>query len=527
MPRDWNSYAGTQFRDDDPEEDPPRFPDGERLEGSVGDEAAVLARPGEEAAQGWSASAVPERAAGYGTEHRVDAGLAHDLERTGHVLRHVEEAAGWESARQLEGLLRDSRGMDEVRRLRGDPTIYSGDTHERYVQCILDLPAALDAKQAMGPGEWSPEQLEEATRHEVNRMGYRLNLEIRDRLMNQIDHRRGIVNFARDRGVGGELLDMVDLAGDGKEYWVRGEKAAESPVYPKIEAAANFYTVEIGLVTALEEGDHDAVRDFVAPVGGADDLRGRAGRAMEYVPAEERENIREMLEIAARWSDDQIRDGALDYHARYADLEYLYSNEAREEWLAATGQQETRRERAGDCVARALNEATGGRDYGRIWDEVTEGTQARFPEKDADMGVSNLHFREVYERNGMMLLLARSEELNHIMRKHLDLREVPALLEGPMGGGPLTFVACSDGHAVAVVDGVVHDAWDSRGMGDPERHQQDGKLVELWVKTDDLAAMEAARETLRRYEEVRRYDDAMTYGRRRRETVPPPREREQ
>ena len=520
MPRDQNSYSGAEFEEDEPAEHEPA----EHDSGTVGDPAAVMEAPTEGRAQGWALGGNQDHQA----EHRTDEALEQDLERTGHILRYVESVCGGETARQLEGLVGDSRGLADMRQMRGDPTSYSDDTHEQYLQCILDLPATLDAKQAMAPERWGDDDLEEAARHEVNRMGYRLNLEIRDRLMNQFDHPRGIAKYARDRGVDGELLEMVGLAGEGKQHWIKGQKASEEPVHSRVEATAYFYIVEIGLVNALEEGDHAAVQDFVAPVRGTDDLRGRAERAMAYVPPEEQELVREALEIASRWTDDQIRDGAMDHHARYADLEYQYSNGARERWLEDTGQAGDRPERAGDCVARALNEATGGQDYGSVWDDITRGTQVAFPEKDADLGVSNLHFRDAYEQHGMKMVMARSEELNHIMRKHLDMREIPSLMEGIIPEGePITYIACSDGHAVAVVDSAVHDAWDSRDMGDPGRYLKDGKLVELWVKTDDQDVADAITERLRKYEEIRRYDDVLTYRRRRRETIPPPAEMEE
>ncbi len=460
-------------------------------------------------------------------EHQTQEGLIHDLERTGHVLSYIESVSGEYAARQLAGVMQDSRSLTGVRQMRGDPAAYQEDTHEQYLQCILNLPQTLEAKQAMSPERWNDNQLQEAVDHEVNRMGYRINLEIRDRFMNQFDHRKGIVRFAEDRGVAGELLEMIDFAGDGKEHWIRGQRASEPPVHSKIESASNFYIVEIGLVSALEERDQAAARDFVDMLRGTDELWARAEQAMSYLPPEDVEMIRDALEIAAHWTEEQIKDGAQDYHLPYAGIGYRFSNEARERWLRETGQIGERPERTGDCAARALNEATGGQDYGGIWQEIALETQKAFPENDADSGVSNLHFREPYRDHGMKLLLARSEELNHIMRKHLDLREIPALMEGLIEEGtPLTYIACSDGHAVAVVDGVVHDTWNSSNMGDPEKHWKDGKLVELWIKTDDQKAVDGALEMIRKYETVRQYDDVLTYGRKRRETIPPPIPRE-
>ena len=47
----------------------------------------------------------------------------------------------------------------------------------------------------------------------------------------------------------------------------------------------------------------------------------------------------------------------------------------------------------------------------------------------------------------------------------------------------------------------------------------DGTLLELWIMSDDPSTLEAVQEIIRRYEEVRRYDDPLTYSRKRRETI--------
>ena len=51
--------------------------------------------------------------------------------------------------------------------------------------------------RAMEPAGWSEDQLQEAAEHEVNRMGYRLNLEILDQLMNQFSNTQRTINSAR------------------------------------------------------------------------------------------------------------------------------------------------------------------------------------------------------------------------------------------------------------------------------------------------------------------------------------------
>ena len=192
----------------------------------------------------------------------------------------------------------------------------------------------------------------------------------------------------------------------------------------------------------------------------------------------------------------------------------------RRDWLGETGQQD-RRELAGDCIARALNEAQGGGNYGDIWQEVTESTQRRFPEKDADSGVEQQDFQDIYQAHGMSLVLNVREDIDNVMRGHLDVREIPSLI-GKLfqeRGEPLVYIACSEGHAVAVVDGCLMDSWDSRDMADRTRYRRDGTLVELWLRTQEATLLEEVREVIRKYETVRQYDDVLTQGRRRRNAM--------
>ena len=240
---------------------------------------------------------------------------------------------------------------------------------------------------------------------------------------------------------------------------------------------------------------------------------------MEEVGKETVDTVRKTLEMAAGWRDEEILDGAREHHIKYTDLLYQESNGPREEWLRETSQTESRRARAGDCATRALNEATGGENYAEIWQEITLKTQTRYPEKDGDVGVNNHLYGEIYQEHGMENLLDRRSDMNHLMRNHLDIREIPELIGHLFEDSPLSYIACGPGHAVAVVDGAVHDSWDSREMGDRTRYKNPELLTELWIKTDDPAILEDAREIINRYEEVRRHDDPLTYGRRRRETI--------
>ena len=158
---------------------------------------------------------------------------------------------------------------------------------------------------------------------------------------------------------------------------------------------------------------------------------------------------------------------------------------------------------------------------GSIWEDLTESIQALDPNRDADGGIPPPYHRAIYEKYGMQMVFDTSQVSDHLMRKHLDLREIPAMLghlfDDPEN--PLTYIAGTEHHAVAVVDGTVHDVFDSRDIGNRTRYVRDGRLTELWIKGADEKTLAAARDIIEKYVEARRYDDVMTYGRMRRLTT--------
>ena len=106
------------------------------------------------------------------------------------------------------------------------------------------------------------------------------------------------------------------------------------------------------------------------------------------------------------------------------------------------------------------------------------------------------------------------------MNHHLDLREIPALLDRITHNAEeeKACIGLYQRHAVAVVDGVIHDIFDhSQGRNSPRPYEYGEKLVGLWIRNDNPLAVEAGRELMEKYETVRKYDDALTTGRQRRE----------
>ena len=211
-------------------------------------------------------------------------------------------------------------------------------------------------------------------------------------------------------------------------------------------------------------------------------------------------------------------DGAKDFHFEFTDLGLVETNAARAAWLRNRHDRSLRDVMTGDCVTRALNEATGSEQYGSIWNELTASIHTLDPNRDADHGIPPAYHRDTYEKYGLQTVFDTSQISDHLMRKHLDLREIPAMLghlfDDPEN--PLTYIAGTAHHALAVVDGVARDVHDSRYMGDRTQYLPDGRLTELWIKGADAATLAAARDIIEKYAEARRYDDVLTYGRMRR-----------
>ena len=454
-------------------------------------------------------------------QHPAETGLQHDLERTQHILQYVEAIGDSSMAYQLGKVMEDSRNL-ELRALNGDITTYGNKpeaTHEKYVQCILDLPDTLYAKEAMESTTWNTEQLKEATQHEVNRMAYRLNLEIMDRLTSQISNGRLMANAARQKGMSEDTIQELVKSQDKKFANSERYQNVEYPTQGNIKVMAYVAVIDAGVTQAIKRGDEEQLLDLVQPMRGIQAIENCAKRAASYVDPRYLETIEHASETAAQWNDNQIMDGEINYHVAFADLEFKESNEDRMQWLRETNQFTTRKEITGDCTARAINEAMGGGRYGEFHQTLSDQVQTKFPERDADRGSKPQFYEPIYKENGLQPMLDTQEVLNHLMRKHLDIREIPTLFNHLFDDeNPLTYIANSEGHAVTVVDGTVHDIWDSRDMAHQlDKRGKDGTLVELWIKCDDEAKLNATKEILNKYEAVRRYDDVLTHGRKRRE----------
>ena len=435
---------------------------------------------------------------------------------TKHSLYYVEAVCGEESARNIEKIMEDSRDL-AVRGMPGYQWMYHNDdphnTHHRYLDCIANMPAAVDAKLNARTGEvWTWEDVKEAALHEVNRMAYRLNLEIQDRLITKYEDQKLFVN-ARERGMDRDTLDELWNYGLSRSAYAKQCRHMECPTSTMIEQQSRACLTHMGLEKAVKENDTETLNEILLATQSRHSYQEREQFIREYLGKEATEPIEKAQEISAQWTDEVIMDGRRDFHFKYADLEYVMSNEARERWMEYNGYTETRDNLAGDCVVRALNEATGGKNYGLIWSEINRISQTGYQPMDPDFGTFKHQYEKAYQKHGMQNVLDTLEDPANPMGQHLDLREIPAILEGltDQDGNQISFIASTRLHNVAVVDGAVHDTWDSRDIGARECHPVDGRLTYLWLKCDEETA-DAARNILEKYARARQFDDNLTQG---------------
>ncbi len=455
-----------------------------------------------------------------GTKHAPEAGLQDTAERIDETLQYVTDVAGANFARKLEQVMEYSQNLS-LRTMNGDPTTYGRDTHATYLECIINLQSAVVAREALSFETWNDEQRRKAVEHEVHRMAYRLNLEIQDRLISQFQNDGHMARLARTMGLSQDVVEALDQLGKEMANDAIESRHLESPTVEAIARQANMCTIHYAIENATQIRDEAAVRELMPPNLESQELAEGAQLAMNYIDSTLVNEIRAAAETAARWDDHEILDGARDLHFEFTNLDIFQTNAARVAWLSNRADRILRDEMAGDCVTRALNEATGGERYGQIWGDLTESIHALDPNRDADGGVPPPYHRTTYEKYGMQMVFDTTQISNHPMRKHLDLQEIPAMLGHLFNDPetPLTYIAGNEHHAVAVVDGVVRDVQDTRDIGDRTRYLADGRLTELWIKGADEATLAAARDIIEKYTEARQYDDVLTYGRMRRITT--------
>ncbi len=112
-----------------------------------------------------------------------------------------------------------------------------------------------------------------------------------------------------------------------------------------------------------------------------------------------------------------------------------------------------------------------------------------------------------------------NENGSHLLRKHRYIDDISAPFDDT--GNPMTFIACPEHHAQAVVNGTLRDTADWRGASkDPMKHDTHG-ITAIFLKCDDENVLNEAREILRRYAEAVRLDEELTFSVLRRQSTRP------
>lgn len=129
-------------------------------------------------------------------------------------------------------------------------------------------------------------------------------------------------------------------------------------------------------------------------------------------------------------------------------LPYVYDDGGRARYFKAKG--------VGDCVCRAIAIASG-KDYKEVYDALRDA-MGESPRN----GVKTRSVKYKRFMSGMGFVWTPCSSVGDTTAIHLYAGEMPA------AGRLVCHVA---GHSVAVIDGVVHDIWDSRynSFGQPRR----------------------------------------------------------
>ena len=458
-----------------------------------------------------------------------------DARLTHRAVEFAREYAGETAAELLLQALHQNRELPLADYRGSLDHWYPGDPAENYLQCVADLPAAVATKQSLEEAvglHWDDHRLEQATQHEVNRLAYRQNLELRDRFLTHSARPQELATAARATGMSAETTQLLEGRSGPVQEWARAFQERTDPTFENVTIAVQSYLREASIPKIIETGDEAALLRMLEPAVNDAGLARLSNLAMEYLDEATLAPAARALELAATWEDATILEGAAEYHLPLAELGYEYANQPRERWLRSSRQEQRREREAGDCAARALNEATGGDNYQLYWHAFTRAK----PQGDADSVTPHQVCSQVYAERGLRHILAIAGQpaypkepeyrnaTSAIMRNHLDLREIPSLLgalaDSEGGGATPNYVCLTEQHAVAVVDSVVRDNWDCREMGDRTQYAN-GRVQDLWLQADAATAT-AARDRINSYARVREYDEWLTHGPQLRSTTPGP-----
>ena len=413
---------------------------------------------------------------------------------------------------------RDSRILNGLReKLSGDPRMYDITAHSQFVGCVVDIEATVQAKEAMREAlhetPWTQEQLADAVRHEVNRMGYRLLTEIEERLLYQLRDVESLAGAAREQNLSQQVAERLAKLATGTAILVSERRETDFPNEATILETSNLYLMWTAVQDAINQRDEAAIW--------AEITGNPANDPIFTLEPDVQAAIENALKITEKWEYEDIQNGAEDYHVTNADLVFKDSAADRNEWILTRPTDEERQERSGDCLTRTLNELQGGGAYGKTHDDVTERLRERGLGEDADQGAPDSVSTEMLRKRGLQPLLEAYTDTSHPMRKHIDIREIATLLGSlfPDEEKPLEVAVFIENHVAAILDGALHDDEDWTRWGDSPATRERAAVTGIWIRCDDEDVVSQARDILAKYEAVRRLDEAMTRGVLRRQTI--------
>ena len=284
------------------------------------------------------------------------------------------------------------------------------------------------------------------------------------------------------------------------------------PVVEQIAVAIEAYLIDSELQCVIERHDEAAIRDIIDPGASEDAIQFHVDQAWANSSTKVLSALTAAFRTADSGAKQEILDGAIDYHAAFADLDCQYANEERVKWPTTRADRDQRAVEAGDCVTRVINEAVGGGFYPPIWEEISRLRQNQDPRADADYGAYQDQFRSIMFNYGLRPVVEATYDYGNPLRNYIDLREAPALFEHLFTDPehPLIYTTCTDTHAQTVVDGTLRDIRDRRTLGDAPLIRQEVALTELWINSTDPQVLDAAHQIIRRYQTVCRYDQVLT-----------------
>ena len=238
-----------------------------------------------------------------------------------------------------------SRSLAALRRaLPGDPLTYRVQdvgVHEVFLQAAADIPKALTAQRELLGNLMTPTLERELTERAVNRMRYRLNLEIQDRMLTAVCS-HGIVKLARKANLPASLVESVrQMAEDGRKHAALYRKANQ-PTADNLEPLMAYGARMTHLRHAVSAGDAARVAAVCANAPPEDWI---AGMHDHY-----RVIWENAAEVAAMSETSEILDGAQEFHLPFAELGLAGQQQrkarvaGKERWQPPTTRRRLRRE---------------------------------------------------------------------------------------------------------------------------------------------------------------------------------------